>query len=179
MPAALAGLRASSLYNHFSTKDRPPFVRLAPMLERLEGATAEDLIRAFVRLVVAEVGVTPGLMKLMLIEIVDLRGAHLPALVYTRPTRTRRSRGRSRRPFSPVPVRWVEFYLATRSPSERPRLTGWRSWKVHRARNETDLVNTLMNSLRKLKVRIATDYNPLDHSKRRSDALICCSAARR
>ena len=88
--AAAAGVRASSLYNHFASKEeivetvileRHPYVRLAPQLAQLEADSAEGLIRALAQRVVAEFEASPGLLELMMIELSELRGAHLPKLL--------------------------------------------------------------------------------------------------
>lgn len=88
--AAAVGIAAPSLYNHFGGKDalveavildRHPFTRIAPRLETLAEDTPEDLLRAFAHLAIGEVKATPGLFDLMMIELVELRGVHLPQIL--------------------------------------------------------------------------------------------------
>ncbi|MEJ6396162.1 helix-turn-helix domain-containing protein [Gymnodinialimonas sp. 2305UL16-5] len=88
--AEAAGIRAPSLYNHFNGKEdliaaamreRHPFVTLAPRLATLKGETVEALVYEAAGLVVDAVDARPPLLDLLLAELVDLRGVHLPEIL--------------------------------------------------------------------------------------------------
>lgn len=85
--AARAGVAPGSLYNHFASKEqifgaileaRHPFYRILPILRGVEGDTAEAFVRNAAHTLVAQLGSYPEVLNLMLIEIVEFQGAHVP-----------------------------------------------------------------------------------------------------
>jgi AcrR family transcriptional regulator len=90
--AEKANLTVGSIYNHFAGKDDiflavaqtyHPLARIAPIMEEVEGENFEALLRNLARHISAVVDETPGLLKLALIELVELKGRHIPALLAT------------------------------------------------------------------------------------------------
>jgi AcrR family transcriptional regulator len=90
--AEKAGLTVGSIYNHFNGKDDiflavaqtyHPITKIAPLLGEVEGENIETLLRNLARHVSATVDETPGLLKLALIEFVELEGRHISALLET------------------------------------------------------------------------------------------------
>ncbi len=88
--AARAGITAGSIYNHFSDKEQVmqavilqyhPIMRILPRLSEVEGKSAEALIRDAAQRIVQDVEADPGVLNLVFVELIDLRGAHLPELI--------------------------------------------------------------------------------------------------
>jgi AcrR family transcriptional regulator len=84
-----AGLALGSIYNHFSSKDevfrailedRHPFFQIVPLLNSAEGETIEDFARNAAHTLIAELGHHPEFLNLMLIEIVEFKGEHVPLI---------------------------------------------------------------------------------------------------
>jgi len=82
-----AGLALGSIYNHFSSKeevfvaiieDRHPIFQIVPLLNWTEGETAEAFARNAAHMLIEEVGQHPEFLNLLLIEIVEFKGAHVP-----------------------------------------------------------------------------------------------------
>ncbi len=82
-----AGLALGSIYNHFSSKedvfvaiieDRHPIFQIVPLLNWMEGETAEAFARNAAHILIEEVGQHPEFLNLLLIEIVEFKGAHVP-----------------------------------------------------------------------------------------------------
>lgn len=82
-----AGLALGSIYNHFSSKDevfrailedRHPFFQIVPLLNSVEGETIEAFARNAAHTLIAELGHHPEFLNLLLIEIVEFKGEHVP-----------------------------------------------------------------------------------------------------
>jgi AcrR family transcriptional regulator len=82
-----AGLSLGSIYNHFSSKDevfvaileeRHPFFQIVPILNTIEGETIEAFARNAARTLIAELGHHPEFLNLLLVEIVEFKGEHVP-----------------------------------------------------------------------------------------------------
>lgn len=87
--AAQAGITVGSIYNHFADKEQiiqavilkyHPIIRVLPHLREVEGTSAEELIRDAAYRLVREVETTPGVLNLVFVELIDLRGKHFPEL---------------------------------------------------------------------------------------------------
>ncbi|NOH01974.1 MAG: TetR/AcrR family transcriptional regulator [Chloroflexi bacterium] len=84
-----AGLALGGIYNHFASKeevfraiieDRHPFYQIVPILNSVEGETVEEFVRNAAHTMVAELGHHPDFLNLMLTEIVEFKGEHVPLL---------------------------------------------------------------------------------------------------
>lgn len=84
-----AGLAPGSIYNHFSSKDdvfraileeRHPFFQIVPLLNSAEGESIEEFARNAAHTLIAELGYHPEFLNLMLIEIVEFKGEHVPLI---------------------------------------------------------------------------------------------------
>ena len=82
-----AGLALGSIYNHFSSKEevfvavlqeRHPIFQIVPLLNWTEGETAEEFARNAAHTLIAELGQHPEFLNLLLTEIVEFKGAHVP-----------------------------------------------------------------------------------------------------
>jgi AcrR family transcriptional regulator len=87
--AERAGLSLGSIYNHFASKadvfrailvDRHPFLQMLPLLNSAEGSTVEEFVRNAAHTLVRELGRHPEFLNLLLTEIVEFRGAHVPSV---------------------------------------------------------------------------------------------------
>jgi AcrR family transcriptional regulator len=87
--AERAGLSLGSIYNHFPSKEevfhvivveRHPFLQIVPIMSAVQGRTVEDFIHNAAHALVAELGHHPDFLNLMLIEIVEFKGQHVPTL---------------------------------------------------------------------------------------------------
>jgi AcrR family transcriptional regulator len=87
--AARAGITAGSIYNHFSDKEQiitsvilqyHPVLRVLPHLSEVEGESAQELIRDAAHRLAREVETSPGVVRLVFVELVDLGGKHVPEL---------------------------------------------------------------------------------------------------
>ena len=85
--AERAGLALGGIYNHFPSKDdvfstiileRHPFFQILPLLNSVEANTIEEFVRKASRLLVDELGHHPDFLNLMLTEIVEFKGQHVP-----------------------------------------------------------------------------------------------------
>jgi AcrR family transcriptional regulator len=85
--AERAGLALGSIYNHFSSKgdvfrtiilERHPFLQIFPLLNSVQGSTIEEFVRKAARLLIDELGHHPDFLNLMLTEIVEFKGEHVP-----------------------------------------------------------------------------------------------------
>lgn len=86
------GIAVGGIYNHFPSKDaifeavileQHPLVRVLPRLRDLEGETATALLRETVKAVLAELDQNPRMVNLVMIELIECQGKHLPALATT------------------------------------------------------------------------------------------------
>lgn len=87
--AQAAGLAPGSLYNHFASKDemfrgilqeRHPFYQVLPILQGVEGRSVDEYCRNAAHTLVDQMGHHPDFLNLMLIEIVEFKGEHVPTL---------------------------------------------------------------------------------------------------
>jgi AcrR family transcriptional regulator len=83
-------LALGGIYNHFSSKEaifktimeeRHPFLEIMPILNAVEGDDAETFVRNAARALVEQLGHHPAFLNLMLIEIVEFEGTHVPLLI--------------------------------------------------------------------------------------------------
>jgi AcrR family transcriptional regulator len=84
-----AGLSLGSIYNHFDSKEkmfsaiveeRHPFVQMLPILNRVKGETVEAFVHNAAHTLVDQLGHHPDFLNLMLTEIVEFKGEHVPVL---------------------------------------------------------------------------------------------------
>jgi AcrR family transcriptional regulator len=85
--AKKAGLALGGIYNHFSSKEevfraileeRHPFFQIVPILNTIEGNTIDEFARNAARTLIAELGHHPEFLNLLLVEIVEFKGEHVP-----------------------------------------------------------------------------------------------------
>ena len=85
--AEKAGLSLGAIYNHFSSKDevfrailevRHPFFQIVPLLNSAKGESIEEFARSAAHTLIAELGHHPEFLNLLLIEIVEFKGEHVP-----------------------------------------------------------------------------------------------------
>ena len=84
-----SGLALGGIYNHFASKedvfqaiiqDRHPFFQIVPVLQDVEGDTVDEYIHNAAHSLIAQLGKHPDFLNLMLIEIVEFKGQHVPVL---------------------------------------------------------------------------------------------------
>ena len=87
--AEQADLALGGIYNHFSSKEdvfreivqeRHPFFQILPVLNSVEGDSVEEFIRNAARTLIEQLGHHPDFLNLLLIEIVEFKGRHVPLL---------------------------------------------------------------------------------------------------
>jgi TetR/AcrR family transcriptional repressor of mexJK operon len=87
--AAQSHVALGGIYNHFGSKEavfraiveeRHPFIQILPVLQSVEGETLEDFVRKAARTLVEQLRRHPDFLNLMLIEIVEFKARHVPAL---------------------------------------------------------------------------------------------------
>ncbi|MEA4906543.1 MAG: TetR/AcrR family transcriptional regulator [Anaerolineaceae bacterium] len=85
--ARRAGLTVGAIYNHFATKEdlwkeivltKHPYHEIFPQLRAVQGQTYADLVRSAAGVLVEALRKRPDLLNLMLTEIVEFKGAHVP-----------------------------------------------------------------------------------------------------
>ena len=78
------------IYNHFDSKEaifraiveeRHPMMQMLPVLSSVQGETLEELIRNAAGTLVEQLRRRPDFLNLMLIEIVEFKARHVPALI--------------------------------------------------------------------------------------------------
>lgn len=83
------GLAVGGIYNHFSSKDAVfeavliayhPLMKIMPQLTSLEGDTLADLLRSAVNRANAELDAQPRIFNLLMIELIECEGRHVPVL---------------------------------------------------------------------------------------------------
>ena len=88
--AAEAGISAGSIYNHFPTKEAiveevlrtyHPVVTVMPVLATVEGDSVEELVRGAAQRIVRAIEASPGILHLIYVELVELKGQHLGDLL--------------------------------------------------------------------------------------------------
>lgn len=90
--AERSGLALGGIYNHFPSKEdvfstiifeRHPFFQIMPLLNSVEANNIEEFVRKAAQLLVDELGHRPDFLNLMLTEIVEFKGQHIP-LIFTK-----------------------------------------------------------------------------------------------
>jgi AcrR family transcriptional regulator len=88
--AARAHLALGGIYNHFSSKEdifraiieeRHPFLEILPLLHSVEGDTVAAYVRNAAHTLVDQLGHHPDFLNLMLVEIVEFKGRHVPRVM--------------------------------------------------------------------------------------------------
>ncbi len=84
-----AGLALGGIYNHFGTKEdifvavfaeRHPFLLILPAIQAAQGDTIEVLVRDAAGRMIAELNRNQEFLNLVLIELVEFEGKHLPMM---------------------------------------------------------------------------------------------------
>jgi AcrR family transcriptional regulator len=87
--AAQSHVALGGIYNHFDSKEeifraimeeRHPFLQVLPVLRGVQGETVEQFVRSAARTLVEQLRRHPDFLNLMLIEIVEFKARHVPAL---------------------------------------------------------------------------------------------------
>ncbi|MFW9973892.1 MAG: TetR/AcrR family transcriptional regulator [Candidatus Thorarchaeota archaeon] len=87
-----AGIKASSIYNHFENKEqifeaifieRHPIFKILEILDSIEGETAEELLTNAVNRLMKELRSEPTLLNLFFVELVEMDGRHIPRAIKT------------------------------------------------------------------------------------------------
>ena len=77
------------LFYHFASKgeifsaillERHPFLQIMPMLNSIEGESIEEYVHSAAHTLVDQLGHHPDVLNLMLTEIVEFRGEHVPVM---------------------------------------------------------------------------------------------------
>ncbi len=85
--AEKSGLALGGIYNHFASKEevfraiiqeRHPFYQIVPLLNTVEGKTVEEFVHNAAHTLITELGHHPDFLNLMLVEIVEFKGEHVP-----------------------------------------------------------------------------------------------------
>ena len=88
--AAAAGIKAGSIYNHFTGKEqifaavfieRHPLFRLLSLLDEVRGNDAEELLTNAINKLNDELQSEPGLLNLFFVELVEMNGKHIPEAI--------------------------------------------------------------------------------------------------
>jgi AcrR family transcriptional regulator len=89
--ARRAKLTVAAAYNHFKNKEQlyvavlhahQPYNYVLPALTSAEGETVEEFLHATARLMTRALDREPGLIRLVLIEIVEFKSKHIPKLFH-------------------------------------------------------------------------------------------------
>lgn len=84
-----AGLAVGGIYNHFASKDaifeavilmHHPLMKIMPQLTVLEGDTLTTLLRSAIDRANAELDQQPRIFNLLMIELIECEGRHVPVL---------------------------------------------------------------------------------------------------
>jgi AcrR family transcriptional regulator len=90
--AQQAGMAVGGIYNHFASKEaifdvliieKHPYRQIIPILQSAPGDTLEAFARNGAQTIVAELNRRPDFLKLILIEIIEFNGRHMPILFKT------------------------------------------------------------------------------------------------
>jgi AcrR family transcriptional regulator len=90
--AERAGIKAGSIYNHYSGKEaifqavfieRHPLFRILSILDEVKGSTAELLLTNATNRLHKELQEEPGLLNLFFVELVEMDGKHIPQAIRT------------------------------------------------------------------------------------------------
>lgn len=85
--AESTGLALGGIYNHFASKEeifhallveRNPYRQIAPLIPNMETKSGADIDRSQIRILLGELGQHPKFFNLMLVEMVEFNGSHLP-----------------------------------------------------------------------------------------------------
>jgi AcrR family transcriptional regulator len=88
--AQAAGVAVGGIYNHFASKDavfeavvlaHHPALRVLPRLAPVEGETAVELLRSAFRHIIDDLDQNPRIFNLLVIELVECQGRHLPTVL--------------------------------------------------------------------------------------------------
>ena len=89
--ARRAGLTVAAAYNHFKNKEQmyvavlhahQPYNHVLPALANSKVETVEAFVKSTARLVTSALAREPGLIRLVLIEIVEFKSKHIPKLFH-------------------------------------------------------------------------------------------------
>ena len=87
-----AGIKASSIYNHFENKEqifeavfveRHPMFRILEILDNVKGESAEDLLTNAINRLNKELRSEPALLNLFFVELVEMDGKHVSRAIKT------------------------------------------------------------------------------------------------
>ena len=90
--AESAGIKASSIYNHFDNKeqifrevfiDRHPLFRILEILDGAKGESADELLTNASNRLYKEIKNEPNLLNLFFVELVEMKGKHIPEAIIT------------------------------------------------------------------------------------------------
>ena len=90
--AESAGIKASSIYNHFDNKeqifrevfiDRHPLFRILEILDGAKGESADELLTNASNRLYKEIKNEPNLLNLFFVELVEMKGKHIPEAILT------------------------------------------------------------------------------------------------
>ncbi len=90
--AEKAGIKASSIYNHFEKKEqlfeavfieKHPIFRILAVLEEVQGSNAEELLTNAINQLNNELLSNPVLLNLFFVEIVEMDGKHIAKAITT------------------------------------------------------------------------------------------------
>ena len=87
-----AGIKAASIYNHFDNKEkvfkevfieRHPLFRILDILDGANGDSADELLTDASNRLYKEINAEPNLLNLYLVELVEMKGKHIPEAILT------------------------------------------------------------------------------------------------
>jgi AcrR family transcriptional regulator len=90
--AESAGLALGGIYNHFDSKeaifhailiDRHPYQQFMPLIQKIQTESGDHFDQSTVRSLLNELGKHPNFFNLMLVEVMEFKGKHLPELFET------------------------------------------------------------------------------------------------
>jgi AcrR family transcriptional regulator len=87
--AESAGLALGGIYNHFDSKEaifhailieRHPYQQIMPLIQKMQAESGDHFDQSTVRSLLNELGKHPKYFNLMMVEMVEFKGKHLPEL---------------------------------------------------------------------------------------------------
>jgi AcrR family transcriptional regulator len=90
--AERAGIKASSIYNHFDSKEqifkevfieKHPLFRILNILDGAKGDTADELLADASNRLYKEINKETNLLNLFFVELVEMNGKHIPEAILT------------------------------------------------------------------------------------------------